>query len=114
LLKPIPKAGKTTVSREQWRLNGINWNRDSSPSSGKTHTYERIDNVSGFQLPEKFQKWAYDERAQMVRKMASGESVQPDTLFLGFTRHNPTFISHGPEGLNGSIKGVGFLPKKVL
>jgi hypothetical protein len=83
-----------------------------SPSSGKTHTYERIDTVSGFQLPEKFQKWAYDERAQMVRKMASGESVQPDTLFLGFTRHNPTFISHGPRGLNGSIKGVGFLPKK--
>jgi hypothetical protein len=33
-------------------------------------------------------------------------------MFLSFTRHNPTFISNGPAGLNGSIKGVGFVPKK--
>lgn len=68
--------------------------------------------MSDFHLPEKFEKWVYDERALMVRRMASGERVPPDSMFLSFTRHNPTFISNGPGGLNGSIKGVGFLPKK--
>ncbi len=64
-----------------------------------------------FSLPEKFQKWIYEDRAAMVRRMA-GEEVRPETLFLGFTRHNPAFITSGPGGLNGSIKGVGFVPKK--
>jgi hypothetical protein len=68
--------------------------------------------VSDFYLPEKFHKWVYEDRAEMVRRMAAGEKVQPETVFLGFTRHNPTFISHGPAGLNGSVKGVGFVPKK--
>lgn len=65
-----------------------------------------------WRLPERFAKWIYEDRADLVRKMARGEKVQPETLFLGFTRHNPTFISHGPGGLNGSIKGVGLVPKK--
>ena len=65
-----------------------------------------------FRLPEKFVKWAYDERAEMVRRMASGEKIRPEAMFLSFTRHNPVFISHGPAGLNGSVKGVGFVPKK--
>ena len=68
--------------------------------------------MSEFRLPEKFVKWAYDERAEMVRRMASGEKIRPEAMFLGFTRHNPVFISHGPAGLNGSVKGVGFVPKK--
>ncbi len=68
--------------------------------------------MSQFALPEKFFKWVYEERAEMVRNMASGEPVRPESLFLGFTRHNPTFISNGPAGLNGSVKGVGFVPKK--
>jgi len=65
-----------------------------------------------FSLPEKFYKWIYEDRAAMVRRMAAGEEVRPETLFLGFTRHNPAFITSGPAGLNGSIKGVGFVPKK--
>lgn len=68
--------------------------------------------MSEFKLPEAFCKWAYDERAEMVRRMASGEKVPHETVFLGFTRHNPAFITHGPAGTNGSIKGVGFVPKK--
>lgn len=68
--------------------------------------------MSDFQLPEKYFRWVYEERAEMVRRLAAGEKVQPETMFLSFTRHNPTFISNGPGGLNGSIKGVGFVPKK--
>ncbi|NMA61427.1 MAG: hypothetical protein GX956_06060 [Firmicutes bacterium] len=34
-----------------------------------------------------------------------------EKVFLSFCSHNPTFISHGPAGLNGSIKGIGFIPK---
>lgn len=80
--------------------------------AGTSRDAERVDNVSDFQLPERFRKWAYDERAEMVRRMASGEKIQPEIMFLSFTRHNPAFISNGPGGLNGSIKGVGFVPKK--
>lgn len=62
-------------------------------------------------LPEKFLKWAYEDRAAMVRRMLAGETVDRRELFLSFTRHTPTFISYGPAGLNGSVKGVGFVPK---
>ncbi|MEW6522923.1 MAG: hypothetical protein AB1445_04995 [Bacillota bacterium] len=64
-----------------------------------------------FQLPERFYNWAYQGRAEMVRKMASGEKVAPEKIFLNFTRHCPTFVSGGPAGLNGAIKGAGFIPK---
>ena len=63
-------------------------------------------------LPEKFINWAYNGRAELVRRQAAGEKVSHEEIFLGFTRHTPTFISNGSAGLNGSIKGIGFLPKK--
>lgn len=65
-----------------------------------------------FKLPEEFRRWVYEGRAAMVRSMASGEKVRQDTVFLSFTRHNPVFVSSGPAGLNGSVKGVGFVPQK--
>lgn len=64
-----------------------------------------------FCLPERFYQWAYQGRAEMVRRMASGEKIPPETIFLNFTRHCPTFVSQGPAGLNGAVKGVGFIPK---
>ena len=64
-----------------------------------------------FVLPDKFVRWAYDGRAELVRRQAQGDQVSRDEVFLGFTRHTPTFISNGSAGLNGSIKGVGFIPK---
>ena len=64
-----------------------------------------------FRLPDKFVRWAYDGRAELVRRQAQGDQVSRDEVFLGFTRHTPTFISNGSAGLNGSIKGVGFIPK---
>ncbi len=62
-------------------------------------------------IPEFFRRWAYDGRAALVKRQADGERVPPHEIFLGFTRHNPVVISNGSAGLNGSIKGVGFVPK---
>ena len=61
--------------------------------------------------PDAFLRWAYQERAALVRRQAEGERVPPHEIFLGFTRHNPAVVSYGPAGLNASIKGVGYIPK---
>lgn len=63
------------------------------------------------EIPDIFRKWAYDERAALIARMARGDKVLPQELWLRFTRHNPTIISNGKAGLNGSVKGVGFLPR---
>jgi hypothetical protein len=60
---------------------------------------------------EAFFNWAFRSRAQTVIKLHEGEEMAKEKVFLGFCSHNPAFISNGPGGLNGSIKGVGFLPK---
>jgi hypothetical protein len=60
---------------------------------------------------EAFFNWAFRSRAQTVTKLHEGEEMAKEKVFLSFCSHNPAFISHGPDGLNGSIKGVGFLPK---
>ena len=62
-------------------------------------------------MPKRFIEWAYRQRGELVRRQAFGEEVSHREVFLGFTRHTPTVISNGPAGLNGSVKGVGFLPK---
>jgi len=60
---------------------------------------------------EPFFSWAFRTRAQTVIKLHEGEQMAREKVFLSFCSHNPAFISHGPDGLNGSIKGIGFLPK---
>jgi len=62
-------------------------------------------------IPESFVSWAYHDRAALIRRQADGERVAPHEVFLGFTRHSPAVVSHGPAGLNASIKGVGFIPR---
>ncbi len=62
-------------------------------------------------IPEKFIKWAFHQRAELIRRQLRGERIPRDSFFIGFTRHTPAIITDGPAGLNGSIKGVGFLPK---
>ncbi|HDR91288.1 MAG TPA: pyridoxamine 5'-phosphate oxidase family protein [candidate division Zixibacteria bacterium] len=64
------------------------------------------------QLPEKFIKWAYHQRAEVVRSQLADEEISRDSFFIAFTRHTPAIITNGSAGLNGSIKGIGFLPKK--
>ncbi len=61
---------------------------------------------------ESFFKWAFNTRAKTVMNLYEGKEMSPDKVFLSFCSHNPTLISHGPGGLNGSIKGVGFIPKE--
>jgi len=63
------------------------------------------------QSAEAFFNWAFRSRAQTVIKLHEGEDMPREKVFLSFCSHNPAFVSHGPDGLNGSIKGVGFLPK---
>ncbi|MFI3251913.1 MAG: hypothetical protein R3Y60_02105 [bacterium] len=60
----------------------------------------------------KFVEWAYKARGNTVKKLAAGEQLTPEKMFLSFMSHNPIFISNGPAGLNGSVKGVGFAPKE--
>ena len=59
-----------------------------------------------------FFKWAYKQRANTVKALALGEKMPVEKLFLSFTSHSPIFISNGPKGLNGAVKGVGFAPKE--
>ncbi|MEQ9715462.1 MAG: hypothetical protein ABGF52_07995 [Candidatus Asgardarchaeum sp.] len=62
-------------------------------------------------IPKKFIKWAFYERRELVLKMLNNKLTQEDTL-VGFLRHTPAIITHGPAGLNASIKGVGFVVKE--
>lgn len=59
----------------------------------------------------RFFKWAYGTRADMVKDLYEGKMTTKEKLFLSFTSHDPVFISNGPAGLNGSVKGIGFCPK---
>ena len=62
-------------------------------------------------IPEAFINWAYEGRAELIRRQAEGQAVAPNDMYLGFTRHNPGVVSHGPAGLNASIKGIGYIPR---
>lgn len=59
-----------------------------------------------------FFKWAYKTRGEAVKSLARDEMPSKEKLFLSFMSHNPIFISNGPNGLNGAVKGIGFIPKE--
>ncbi|EDY36346.1 hypothetical protein ABOONEI_2333 [Aciduliprofundum boonei T469] len=64
-------------------------------------------------IPEEFINYAYEERVALIKKMLEGKF--DDSILIGFTRHNAAIMTSGPAGLNGSIKGVGFIHKdKIL
>ncbi len=63
------------------------------------------------QIPEEFIKWAFVERRELIKRMMERKATKEDFL-VGFTRHTPAIITHGPGGLNASIKGVGFVLKE--
>lgn len=75
-----------------------------------TYTTENTEMRSA----ESFFDWSYKTRANTVRKLYAGEEMSHEKMFLSFTSHNPAMISNGPAGLNGSIKGVGWVPKPEL
>ncbi len=58
-------------------------------------------------IPEEFIRYAFEERVAGIRKLAEGR-FGPEAL-IGFTRHNAAIITCGRAGVNGSIKGIGFI-----
>ena len=60
---------------------------------------------------ERFQRWAFFERRELLDRIMERRADRFD-FTVGFTRHNPAFITDGPAGLNGSIKGVGYIHKE--
>ena len=60
----------------------------------------------------RFFNWAYRTRGNTVKALAEDQKMAPEKIFLSFTSHDPVFISNGPAGLNGSVKGIGFIPKE--
>ncbi len=63
-------------------------------------------------IPEEFINYAFEERVELIEKMLKGKF--DDSILIGFTRHNAAIITSGPAGLNGSIKGVGFIHKDEI
>lgn len=61
---------------------------------------------------DSFFKWAFGTRANNVISLSNGENISMEKLFLSFTSHSPALVTHGPAGLNASIKGIGFVPKR--
>ena len=57
---------------------------------------------------EAFFRWAFNTRANTVMAIYEGKEMSREKVFLSFCSHNPALITHGPAGLNGSIKGFGF------
>jgi hypothetical protein len=62
--------------------------------------------------PNSFFDWAYSKRRELLDKMLNETMGDDNEMFIGFTRHTPVMITNGPEGLNGSVKGFGFVPKQ--
>jgi len=62
-------------------------------------------------MPEKFLKYVFYDRLEFLKRMLQ-EHVDPREVYLMFTRANPVFITYGPAGLNGSVKMVGFIPRR--
>ena len=61
-------------------------------------------------IPQEFINYAFEERVEMIRKMLSGD--MSNEILIGFTRHNAAIITCGSAGINGSIKGIGFIHKE--
>ncbi len=65
-------------------------------------------------LPKIFLDEIYYARINLLKRFAKGEHMSPEKLVLEFTRATPAVITYGPAGLSGSIKMVGFVPRKEV
>ncbi|AHL22658.1 hypothetical protein [Thermococcus nautili] len=61
-------------------------------------------------IPHDFIKYAFEERVEGIKRLAEGK-FGPEAL-IGFTRHNAAVITCGKAGINGSIKGIGFIHRQ--
>ncbi len=62
-------------------------------------------------LPKEFLDYAFKQRKELLKKALEGGLHGPE-FFVAFTRHTPAIISYGSSGLNGSIKGIGFVHRE--
>jgi len=63
------------------------------------------------EIPTSFIKYFFIDRIEVLKKICL-EGRYPENFLIGFTRAVPAVITYGPAGLSGSIKMVGFVPKK--
>ena len=63
-------------------------------------------------IPKRFKNYIFTERRIMIEKIAKGEVKDKQSIYLWFTRALPAIVTHGPVGLNASIKMVGFVLKE--
>lgn len=56
--------------------------------------------------------WAYNGRRALLDDIYNKRITDNSKMFVEFTRHTPVMITNGPAGLNGSVKGFGFVPRK--
>ena len=61
-------------------------------------------------IPEEFYDYFFRQRVKVLEKMCKGERIED--FMIEFTRTTPAVITYGPAGLSGSIKMVGFIPRK--
>ena len=61
---------------------------------------------------KEFIDYAFNHRKETLQMILDGKIKSQEELFLRFTTHNPAMITNGIAGLNGSIKGIGFFPKR--
>ena len=62
-------------------------------------------------IPDEFITNIFIERKQLLISLLQGKLTKEE-IFLGFTRHTPVIATYGPSGINASVKGIGFIPKK--
>lgn len=62
-------------------------------------------------LPHSWLEYFFHERVRVIEALCRGEKALKHFL-IHFTRTTPVVIADGPAGLSGSVKMVGFVPKK--
>ena len=63
------------------------------------------------EIPKSFIKYFFIDRIEVLKKICL-EGKPPENFLIRFTKAVPAVITYGPAGLSGSIKMVGFVPKK--
>ncbi len=62
-------------------------------------------------IPEKFIEYFFHKRIEVIKRICV-EGRPPRDFLVQFTRTTPAVITYGPAGLSGSVKMVGFVPRR--
>ncbi len=63
------------------------------------------------EIPQEFIHYVFVKRREAVEKMVNGE-LSDKEVFIEFTRATPVVITTGSAGLSGSVKMLGFIPRR--